>query len=71
MEGKKFKRKCFWKNNSIIEIDPRYFRPTEVNSLKGDFSLAKKELAWQPKININTLIDEMVQKELNNFSNDK
>ncbi len=69
--GRNSKEKCFWKNNPIIEIDPRYFRPTEVNSLKGDFSLAKKELGWQPKININTLIDEMVHEELNNISNDK
>ena len=70
-KGKGLKEKCYWKNNSIIEIDKRYFRPTEVNSLKGNFSLAKKELGWKPKININDLVDEMIKEEFKNISNDK
>ena len=70
-KGTGLKEKGYWNNNSIIEIDKKYFRPTEVNSLKGDFSLAKKELGWKPKINIYDLIDEMVKEELNNISNDK
>jgi GDPmannose 4,6-dehydratase len=70
-KGTGLKEKGYWKNNSIVEIDKKYFRPTEVNSLKGDFSLAKKELGWKPKINIYDLIDEMVKEELNNISNDK
>ena len=70
-KGYNLQEKCLWKNNVIIEIDKRYFRPTEVYSLKGDFSLAKKELGWKPKININSLIAEMIEEELNNVSNDK
>ncbi len=70
-KGNNLEEKCLWKNNVIIEIDKRYFRPTEVYSLKGDFSLAKKELGWKPKININSLIAEMIEEELNNVSNDK
>jgi len=70
-KGKGLKEKCYWKNNTIIEIDKKYFRPTEVNSLKGDFSLAKKELSWKPKININNLVDEMIKEEFKNISNDE
>jgi GDPmannose 4,6-dehydratase len=70
-KGKKKEEKCFWKNREIITIDKKYFRPTEVDSLKGDFSLAKKELGWQPKLNINDLVKEMVSEELNNIINDK
>ena len=69
-KGKKNREKAYWKNRPIIEIDNKYFRPTEVNSLKGDFSLAKKELGWKPKIHIKTLIKEMVTEELKNLSDD-
>jgi len=48
----------------IIEIDPKYFRPTEVESLLGDYSKAKKELGWNPKISFNELIKEMVSSDL-------
>jgi GDPmannose 4,6-dehydratase len=54
----------------IVAIDPRYFRPTEVDSLRGDFSLAKKELKWKPKYKITDLVNEMVEEELK-FVNDK
>jgi GDPmannose 4,6-dehydratase len=59
-------KKDFGKKKKIIEVDAKYFRPAEVNSLKGDFSLAKKELGWKPKVNIRTLVKEMVSKELKN-----
>jgi GDPmannose 4,6-dehydratase len=70
-KGKGKNEKCFWQNKEIIEIDEKYFRPTEVNSLKGDFSLAKKELGWKPKVSIQDLVKEMVSEELNNIVNDK
>ena len=44
----------------IIEINQKYFRPTEVDSLKGSALKAKKELKWKPKHNIDTLIDNMI-----------
>ena len=69
--GKGKNEKGFWGNKKIIEIDEKYFRPTEVNSLKGDFSLAKKELGWKPQVNIHALVKEMVSEELNNIDNDK
>ncbi len=64
-KGKKFNEKGYWNKRPIIEIDKKYYRPTEVDSLKGNFSLAKKELGWTPKIHIKNLINEMVVKELN------
>jgi len=48
----------------IIRIDKRYYRPAEVETLLGDSSLAKKELNWQPKISIDSLINEMMQEDL-------
>jgi len=62
-KGKSYNEKAYWNKKIIIEIDKKYFRPTEVNSLRGDFSLAKKELEWSPKIGINQLINEMISKE--------
>jgi len=66
-KGKNENEKAYWNNKPIIEIDTKYFRPTEVNSLKGDSSLAKKELGWTPKIQIKTLIKEMITNELKNI----
>jgi len=48
----------------IIRIDPRYFRPSEVDQLLGNPLKAKKLLGWTPKTDINTLINEMVQNDL-------
>ena len=48
----------------IVRVDPRYFRPTEVESLLGDASKAKKELGWSPRISFNELVKEMVTEDL-------
>ena len=66
--GKLNREKAFWKNKPIIEVDKKYFRPTEVNSLKGNYSLARKELGWKPKIQIRNLVKEMITEELKNYS---
>jgi GDPmannose 4,6-dehydratase len=47
----------------IIRVDEKYFRPTEVDSLLGDFSKAKNELKWSPKISFNEMVEEMVQSD--------
>ena len=52
------------KGQVIVRIDPRYFRPTEVESLLGDASKAKKELGWEPKITFDELVREMVLADL-------
>lgn len=48
----------------LVEVDPKYFRPIEVSYLCGDSSLARKELGWEPKYDIYSLIDEMVEQDL-------
>jgi GDPmannose 4,6-dehydratase len=48
----------------IVRIDPRYFRPTEVETLLGDPSKAKKKLGWEPKITFAQLVQEMVREDL-------
>lgn len=48
----------------IIEVDPRYFRPTEVDLLLGDSSKARRELGWTPKYNLQALVKEMVREDL-------
>lgn len=49
---------------TIIEIDPKYFRPTEVDFLQGDYSKAKQELGWEPKTNFKELVKIMVEADL-------
>jgi GDPmannose 4,6-dehydratase len=61
--GSGLNEKGYWNNKPIIEIDKKYFRPTEVNSLKGNSQLAKKELKWKPKYTITKLIKEMIKED--------
>ena len=56
---------CKSSKRIIIEIDKKYFRPSEVDILIGDFSKAKKELKWSPTISFNNLVKEMVEYDLN------
>lgn len=55
----------------IIEIDPRYFRPTEVDLLIGDYSKAKEKLGWEPRYTVEELVKEMVACDLKLFEKDK
>ena len=48
----------------VIEVDPRYFRPTEVDILIGDATKAKKKLGWRPKHTLEDLIRDMVFADL-------
>jgi GDPmannose 4,6-dehydratase len=48
----------------VVRIDPRYFRPAEVDSLLGDASKARDALGWVPQIDFDTLIREMVAADL-------
>jgi GDPmannose 4,6-dehydratase len=52
------------KGDILIKIDPIYFRPTEVDLLKGNPAKAKKELAWQPEYTLEDIIQEMVAYDL-------
>jgi GDP-D-mannose dehydratase len=51
-----------WKQ--FVEIDPRYFRPTEVDLLVGDASKARRKLGWEPKITFKELVRTMVDADL-------
>jgi len=48
----------------IVKIDPRYFRPTEVETLLGDPSKAKQKLGWVPEITVQQMCQEMVAHDL-------
>lgn len=49
---------------TIVAVDPRYYRPAEVETLLGDPSKAKVELGWEPKITLDELVNEMVDSDL-------
>jgi GDPmannose 4,6-dehydratase len=49
---------------TVVRIDPRYFRPTEVDSLLGDATKARSKLGWEPEIGFEALVREMVEADL-------
>ena len=57
--------------NTIVRVDPRYFRPTEVETLLGDPSNAKEKLGWVPEISFEQLVKEMVMEDLKIAERDK
>jgi GDPmannose 4,6-dehydratase len=67
-KGKGINEKCYLKdsNKFIIAIDKKYFRPTEVDNLRGNPRKANSQLKWKAKITLDKLIKEMVDYELNN-----
>ena len=56
--------------NVIVAVDPRYFRPTEVETLLGDPAKAKRELGWVPRTTFDGLVQEMVEADLNTAKRD-
>ena len=54
----------YWNDQAIVKIDPRYFRPTEVETLLGDPSKAKQKLGWVPEITAQEMCAEMVASDL-------
>lgn len=69
-EGAGLNERAFWVRGSanddkpIVQVDPRYFRPTEVETLLGDASKAHQKLGWSPRISFNELVTEMVREDL-------
>ena len=49
---------------TIVDLDKKFLRPTEVDYLKGDFSKARKKLKWKPTITTNELIEDMIEEEI-------
>jgi GDPmannose 4,6-dehydratase len=63
-EGEGVNEVGFWNGKPIVKVDPRYFRPTEVETLLGDPSKARIKLGWKPEASLDTLIREMVEVDL-------
>ena len=57
-------------NKIIVKVDPNYFRPTEVDLLIGDPTKAKTKLGWEPKYNLQTLVEEMMVEDVKLFQKD-
>jgi GDPmannose 4,6-dehydratase len=53
---------------TLIDIDPRYFRPSEVEYLLGDATKAVRELGWSPSTNLETLVEMMVESDIDKFA---
>lgn len=63
-EGKGVDEIGYWNDKPIIRVDPRYFRPTEVETLLGDPAKAKVRLGWEPEITLDQMVGEMVAADL-------
>jgi GDPmannose 4,6-dehydratase len=59
-----FRKRALRAGDVVVEVDPRYFRPTEVDELLGDASKAKRELRWEPRISFHDMVSEMVKADL-------
>ena len=59
------------KGNCIVAVDPRYFRPTEVETLLGDPSKANQKLGWKPRISFKELVAEMVREDFRSAERDE
>ena len=60
-----------WQDRVIVRVDPRYFRPTEVETLLGDASKARSQLKWSPKISFDELVAEMVREDFKSAERDE
>jgi len=70
-KGKGISEKGYNVNNEcVIEINKKYFRPTEVDSLIGNYDKAKKILKWKPKHDIKSLIKDMIDYEISHIKDD-
>ncbi len=74
-QGSGVEEKGYWASPSgdklIVAVDPRYFRPTEVETLLGDASKAKTKLGWTPQTSFAELVREMVQADLDSAERDE
>jgi GDPmannose 4,6-dehydratase len=59
------------KGKCVVEVDPRYFRPTEVELLIGDPSKAKEKMGWEPKYDLKGLVEDMMESDLKLMKRDK
>jgi GDPmannose 4,6-dehydratase len=70
-KGSGVDEKGYWNDKCVVQVDERYFRPTEVETLLGDPSKAKQKLGWSPKISFNELVAEMVREDFKSAQRDE
>jgi len=58
------------KGDVVVRVDPRYFRPAEVDALLGDAAKARRKLGWKPRISFGSLVQEMMQADLHDARRD-
>lgn len=68
--GRTINQSTITPNQTLIEVDPRYFRPTEVELLIGDPTKAQEKLGWKPKYDLQGLLEDMVQSDIKLFQKD-
>jgi GDPmannose 4,6-dehydratase len=69
--GKGLEEKGYLGGKCVVQVDARYFRPTEVETLLGDPTKAKEKLGWTPKINFHELVAEMVREDYKSAQRDE
>ncbi len=76
-EGEGVEEKGYWANHpsgkkeAIVAVDPRYFRPAEVETLLGDPTKARLKLGWTPKTTFAELVAEMAREDLKSAERDE
>jgi GDPmannose 4,6-dehydratase len=70
-EGSGVEEKGYWQGKCVVQVDSRYFRPTEVETLLGDPTKAKQKLGWTPKITFHELVAEMVREDYKSAQRDE
>ncbi len=70
-KGEGVNEKGYYKGKEIVAVDPKYFRPTEVELLLGDPTKAKTKLGWKPKHDLQSLVKDMMRADLALFKRDK
>ncbi len=70
-QGEGIEEKGLLSGREVVAVDPRYFRPAEVETLLGDASKAKEKLGWEPKITFDELVAEMVREDLKSAERDE
>ena len=70
-QGSGTEEKGYWQGQCIVQVDQRYFRPTEVETLLGDPTKAKEKLGWVPKITFHELVAEMVREDYKSAQRDE
>jgi len=66
-----FRKRALRAGDVVVEVDPRYFRPTEVDELLGDASKARTRLGWKPEISFQKMVSMMVKTDLEEASRDQ